>query len=162
MLGRGFLYHVLDRSLVIRSPVAVAEILIGEFPPLQWINEPVAKASLLFVGCDVQKQLHETNTRVDQQALKLVDLAISAPPLLAGRETLYPLHQHAAIPGPVEHNNLPLLRQASPKALKIVLGTLVFVRCADRMDLETAWIKGPAKAANHSSLSRGVPSLKRE
>src|SRR6516165_4015817 len=140
MLGRGFLYHVLDRGLIIRSLVAVAEILIGEFPPLQWINEPVTKASLLFVGCDVQKQLHETNPRVDQQALELVDLAISASPLLAGRQAFYPLYQHAPIPGPVEHNNLPLLWQVSPKALEVVLGTLVLVRCADRIDLETAWI----------------------
>src|SRR4029077_8892013 len=72
------------------------------------------------------------------------------------------LHQNAAIPGPVERNDLTLLRQASPEALKVVLSSLVLVRRGNRMDLETAWIEGPAKATNEAALAGGIPSLKHE
>ena len=34
-------------------------------------------------------------------------------------------------------------------------------RC-DRVDFETAWIEGPAKAANDAALAGGIPSLKHE
>jgi hypothetical protein len=33
-----------------------------------------------------------------------------------------------------------------------VLSALVLVRRGDRVDLETAWIEGPAKAANEAAL----------
>ena len=99
---------------------------------------------------------------VDQHELELVDLAIGAPPFLVGREAFDALHQHAAIPGPVERNDLPLFRQASPEALKVVLSALVLVRRGDRVDLETAGIEGPAKAANEAALAGGIPSLKHE
>ena len=41
-----------------------------------------------------------------------------------------------------------------------MLGALVLVRRGDRVDLETAWIEGPAKAANEAALAGGIPSLK--
>jgi hypothetical protein len=43
-----------------------------------------------------------------------------------------------------------------------VLSALVLVRRGDRVDLETAWIEGPAKAANEAALAGGIPSLKHE
>ena len=96
----------------------------------------------------------------DQHEFELVDLAIGAAPFLVGREAFDALHQHTAIPGPIERNELTLLRQASPEALKIVLGALVLVRRSDRVNLETTWIEGPAKAANEAALAGGIPSLK--
>jgi hypothetical protein len=43
-----------------------------------------------------------------------------------------------------------------------VLSALALVRRGDRVDLETAWIEGPAKAANEAALAGGIPSLKHE
>ena len=43
-----------------------------------------------------------------------------------------------------------------------MLSALVLVRRGDRVDLETAWIEGPAKAANEAALAGGIPSLKHE
>jgi hypothetical protein len=116
----------------------------------------------MFVGRDVQKQLDEADSRVDQHALELVDFAIGTPPFLFGREAFDAFHQHAAIPGAVERNDLPVLRQASPEALEALLCTLVFVRRGDRVNLETSRIKSPAKAANDATLAAGIPSLKDE
>ena len=52
---RGFLYHVLDRGLVIGPARAIPEILIRQLPALHGIEEPVAEAAFLFVRCDVQE-----------------------------------------------------------------------------------------------------------
>ena len=38
----------------------------------------------------------------------------------------------------------------------------MLVRRGDRVDLETAGIEGPAKAANEAALAGGIPSLKHE
>jgi hypothetical protein len=53
MFRRGFLHHVLDCRLVVRPAGVIAEILIGQFPALHRIDEPVAEAAYLLVGRDV-------------------------------------------------------------------------------------------------------------
>src|ERR1700726_3224706 len=47
MFRRGFLHHVLDCRLVVRPAGVIAEILIGQFPALHWIGEPIAEAAYL-------------------------------------------------------------------------------------------------------------------
>ena len=99
---------------------------------------------------------------VDQHALELVDLTIGASPFLGGRQTFDALHQHAAIPGPVEHNNLPLRWQTLPEALKVVLGALMLIRRGNWVDFETTRIESPAETPDDAALAGGIPSLKHE
>src|SRR6202035_3287660 len=104
----------------------------------------------------------EADSRVDEHTLELVDLAVGPSPFLGSRKAFDALYQHAAIPGPVKRDDLRFLRQAAPEALEVVLGAFVLVRRGDRVDLETAWIKRPAKAANDAALAGGIPSLDHE
>ena len=97
-LGRGLLHHVLDRGLIIRPAGAIAEVLIGELPPLQGIGQAGAEAPHLLVRRDVQEQLDEADAGIDQHVLELVDLPIGAAPLPRRGKALDPLHQDAAIP----------------------------------------------------------------
>ena len=137
----------------------IAEILVGQLPALHRIEEPAAEAAYLLLLSDMQEQLDETDARINQQALELVDLAVSASPFLFGREAFDALHQHAAIPGAVKGDDLPFARQPAPEALEIVASTLMLVRSGNRVDLEAARIERPAEAADEASLAGGIPSF---
>ena len=46
--GRGFIHHVLDRRFILRPAGAIAEVLVGQFPALDRVDEPIAEAPQLF------------------------------------------------------------------------------------------------------------------
>ncbi len=58
------------RFVPLRSSHAIAEILIGELPALHRIEQPVAEAAHLLVWRDVQEQLDEANSGVDEHAVR--------------------------------------------------------------------------------------------
>ena len=58
----------------------------------------VAEAAQLLVLADVEPELEDDHPVLDELALELVQLAVGAPPLRLGRESLQALDEHAAVP----------------------------------------------------------------
>src|SRR5581483_5787597 len=75
-------------------------------------------------------------------------------------KSLDTLDQDASVPGAVEHDDLPRVRQLLPEALQIMLAALVRQWRGDRIDLEAARIEGPAQPADDAALARRVPAFK--
>ncbi len=126
-----------------------------------WVNRSLKRFDLLF-GSDVQENLSDARAVVGQHALELVDLAISPPPLRFRGEPFDALHQHAAVPGSVENDDLPMVRKHSPEALKVLLLLLAWRRRGDGMHLEASRIERPAKPPHDAAFSRRVPAFEND
>ena len=159
VVGRGFLHHILNRLGVLFPAVAIAKILIREFPALQGIGEPVLEPLGLLFGCDMEEDLRDMRPVVDECALEVVDLAIGALPFRLGGEPFDALHQHAAVPRPVEDNDLTLVGQPLPEALHIMLHLLMGRRRGDGMHLEASRVERPAEPPHHATLPCRVTAL---
>src|SRR5271166_5934581 len=91
-----------------------------------------------------------------------VALVIGAAPFRGCCIGLDTLDQHAAVPGPVEHDDLTMLRQAFPEALQIVQRLLPTGGRGNRVHLEAVRIERPAQPAHHAALARGIPAFQHD
>ena len=142
---RSLLHHIFDRDLVILPAPAIAEVLVGQFPPFQRIHEALAESVQLLLGGDVQEQLDHPHPVVEQHAFEVVDLIVGPASLVGGRKTLDPFDQHSAVPRTIERHDLPVAGQALPKTLEVVQRLLSLARRGGSVDLETPGIERPAE-----------------
>ena len=78
---------------------------------------------------------------------------------LSSKRRARALDQHAAVPRPVEDNDLTLVGQPLPEALHIVLHLLMLRRRGDGVHLEASWVERPAEPSDHAALPCRVPTL---
>ena len=151
--------HLLDGGLVICPAFPVAKVLRGQLPALQGIAQTRTEALELLLRADVQEDLHQPDAVVGEQPLEVVDFRVGAAPFRFAGEAFDALHQHAAIPGAVEHHELARVGQAAPEAVQVGLPLLLRKRCGDRPHLEAARVERPAQPADDAALAGGVPTL---
>src|SRR4029077_13712635 len=106
LFGRCSFHHIFDRDFVVRPSLPIAEVLVGELPPLEGGGHPVLESANLLAGRNVQKDLHYSDAVLDQQTFKLIDLFVTPPPFTLRGEALHALHQDPLIPGTVENDDL--------------------------------------------------------
>ena len=92
-------------------------------------------------------------------ALEVHDLGVGARPLLGGRKALHPLHQHAPVPGAVEHGHATPPGKRRPEAPEEVVALLVRRGRRELGHMHVARIELLDQALERSALPRGVPAL---
>ena len=95
----------------------------------------------------------------DEASLEIVDLVVGAHPLLAGRESLDPLHQDAPVPGAVENRHPALARQHGPEAPEELVALLVVRRRLELDHAHMARVELGDEALDRPALPAGVPAL---
>src|SRR4029077_6347796 len=88
---------------------------------LQGISFAALETFELFFFGDVQVELDDQRTVIDQEALEFVDLSVGALPFHTGGVAFYPLPQHPSLPRTVKYSDLAITRQLIPKTPKIVV-----------------------------------------
>jgi hypothetical protein len=93
------------------------------------------------------------------RALEPDDRVVRALPLLRRRESLDPLHQHAPVPGAVEHGHAAESRKRRPEAPQKVMALLALRWRGVRRHMHMARVERLDQPPQGSSLAGGVPAL---
>jgi len=155
----GPVQHVLHGRLVLPSLVAVPPVLRGQLPGLQRIALPRLEPPELLPGRQVQPELDHDHALVGQRPLEVDDLPVGAPPLLFGGESLHPLDQDAAVPGPVEHRHAAPAGQHRPEPPQEVVAFLVIGRRAELGDPDVPRVERLDQPFDRTTLAGRVPPL---
>ena len=91
--------------------------------------------------------------------LELIDLMVSALPVVLAAEALQPLYHHTAIPGPVKDGNMARLGKPGPETPQIMPCLFMGLRACDGMHLVSAGIQSTGDALDISALTGCVPAL---
>ena len=78
--------------------LAVAPVLVTDFPVFVGIRRAGFEADELFILGDMKPELHEHCAVINEHFFKFVDLPIRTLPGSLGAKALDPLDKHAAIP----------------------------------------------------------------
>jgi hypothetical protein len=151
--------HVLHGLQVLRAPLAVAPVVRRELPALERIALALLEALQLLLGRYVQPELDHDRALGPERALELHDLRVGARPLLGGREALHALHEHAPVPGAVEHGHTAPAGQRRPEAPEEVVALLVVGGSGELGHPHVARIELLDQALESTALARGVPPL---
>jgi hypothetical protein len=107
----------------------------------------------------VHPELDEDHPLGREGLLELHDLLVGARPLLLGGELLDPLHEHASVPGAVEHGHASPARQHGPEPPEEVVALLVVGGRGELRHTDVAGVERGDQALDRSALPRRVPAL---
>jgi hypothetical protein len=155
----GPVQHLLHGRLVLPPLPAVPPVLLGQLPGLQRIALPRLEPLELLSGREVQPELDDDHALVGQRPLEVDDLPVGTPPLLFSGEPLDPLHQDAAVPGPVKHRHAAPAGQHRPEPPQEVVAFLVVTGRAELGDPDVPRVKRRDQPLDRASLAGGVPPL---
>ncbi len=100
--------------------------------------------------------------KLNQLALKLVDLGVSSLPLVGAGEALDPLNQHAPVPRAVENAERATRRQPPPESVEVVTILVVARRCRTGVNRIGTRIEFLGEPLDSPALASGVPALKHD
>jgi hypothetical protein len=113
---------------------------------------------LLLLG-HVHPELHEHPALGAERLLERDDRRVRALPLLARSELLHALHQHAPVPGAVEHGHPAEPRKRRPEPPQEVVALLPFGRSGVLRDVHVPRVERLDHALQSAALPRRIPSL---
>ncbi len=159
--GAGAEQHILDGRLVLIPLLAVAPILVRQLPGFVRRVLSLLEAAQLLLRADLNPEFGDDHPEIHQLPLELVDLTISALPLLLRGEALDALDQHPAIPTAVEDQDLLLIRglEAAPKAPQIMVRGVLALGGRDGENLVAARIQLLGDPLDIPALAARVPAL---
>ena len=151
--------HFLDGFSILRHLFPVSPVFVGNLP--LFVSETLAflESPELLIGIDVQPELQDDRSKMDQMLLHGVDFTIRTPPLRFGTKPLYPLNQNTSVPAPVKNCDVPRLRHLCPESPKIMVGLFHVVRSSNGYDLVAAGIEILCEPSDITSLSCGIPAF---
>src|SRR4051812_32364084 len=120
-LGAGPVDHVTHGPLVSLPLVPVAPVLVRNLEPFEPGLLALFEPPQLLVLADIQPELHHHAAVADQLLFKVVDFAISPPPVSLGAEAFHALNQNPPIPGPIKDRHQPMSRDVAPEPPEVGL-----------------------------------------
>src|SRR5262245_6836675 len=112
-------HHLPCRSLIRVVKRAIRPILRIDLEALELVLVALLETAQLLGLAHLQPELRDDQVVLEQLALELADLVVSAPPSGGRRETAHALDQHAAIPGAIEDRDVTARRHVPPEAPQI-------------------------------------------
>jgi hypothetical protein len=109
----------------VRPARAIAKIFVRKLPALELVCDAVLEPAALFGWGYVQEALCNSDAVGNHHPFEFIDLVVTPLPFSLAGKTLQPFDQDAPLPGAVEHNDLPGVRQLFPKALQVASAALV-------------------------------------
>ena len=135
---------------------------LAELPlPQQVVAAAVEPALLLLLG-DGEVELDEDRALADEVLLEPDDAAHEVAVLLVGAEAEDRLHHRAVVPGAVEQDHLPAVRELGDVALEVPLPALLLGRLAERDDAVVLGVHVARDAPDRPALARGVAALEQD
>src|ERR1022692_4824600 len=154
--------HIFHGFVVAAPFLAVAPILRRQLPALVRRVLALLEPFQLFFGTDLQPELHHHGAGVHKLPLEIVDLTIGPLPGVLRAESLHALHQHAAVPAPVEDHDLFFVgrQQPPPEAPQVMVRLVLALGRGDRKDFVAARVQLFRQPPDVAALARRIASFK--
>ena len=152
-------HHLVDGVLVLVPPLTVAVVLLSDLVLLVRGLLPGLEARELLLLRDVQPELGDVVPPVDELLFEVVDLVVRPLPLRSLGESFNALHEHPAVPRPVEDREPPGQRHVPPEAPQVVVLALILGRSGSRNHPVVTSLQRLRHPADHPALTCGVPTL---
>ena len=151
--------HEVECFQVLFTFFAIAPVIGGQFPVLQWVVCAIVESTELFLVGDVQPELDDSDVGVEQHALEFDDFSGRSLDRLFVDDGLGPFYQEPSVPGTIEDRHLTNAGQNLLEPPEEVVAELFFGRRTDRHDPDLARVDARRETTNGPSLTRGVEAF---
>jgi len=155
----GPLQHLFDRDGIGIALCPVSPVVFGEFPCAEGIVPARFEAGeLLFCG-DMQEELDEGGTLLDEEAFEVTDLLVGPLPGGLWCEPFDPFDEDSPVPSSIEDRHLAPARDVRAESPQKVVRKLLRSRRRVLADSDVPWIEASDQTLDCASLAGCVPAF---
>ena len=151
--------HLIHSALVEIPFFTVSPVLVGDFPLFTGRILTFRKTGQLRILIDLYPEFNDYSAPVSQFLFELVDLIVSALPVIFRTEAFQTLYHDTPVPAAVKNSDMAGLWQPGPETPQKMAGFFKRLRTGNGVHLIASGIQSSSQTLDISALAGSIPAF---